>query len=530
METWYWVSTGSTSVDTAELVAASGHISSAAQSATTALTRMAQTRALSGFSAPSLGHWLAMSHTASGPLIADLRLQARGLDTEANIALVELRDALQTYSDWLAQAALIYATAEEGAAGFSRTCRALEGTGCLSAVSDTSGTVAAWGDLAMALPAYIGEFRGRSAATPAANLSAQNQILITLGGEGKFTQDVVAVAKWWSDVGAFVAGESRGVLVAGPNGDTLWVSASLSALGLPALQPELRGSRKTRMREAFARLEKAQMQRRSPSRTLLRAGGRVAPTPDTYTAGSGSIVTPMSSAALLSRIAASGATATVGEVQIIKHTGVSGSVDARSWTVVIRGTRTWAPGSLNPQDMQSNLEEVAGKPSDQKAAVEAAMQMAGIEKGEPVEIVGHSQGGAVALDIASDTRLAKKYDVVAVLTAGAPTGGFTPRDDVSVLNYENLSDIVPALDGSGPKGGKNVSTAYFDARGLQVPEGASAHSLDTYVKAAVGIEAAAASNPMASQIAAWNTQRASAMGFGSKVSSEVQYYRTTRVR
>ena len=135
MDGWYWVSTGGTSVDTGELVAASGHVNGAAQSATTALTRMAQTRALSGFDAPLLGDWLAMSQTPAGPLIADLRAQAHSLDAESNTALVELRDALQEYSDWLAQAALIYATAEEGAAGFSRTCRALAAPGCLGTAS-----------------------------------------------------------------------------------------------------------------------------------------------------------------------------------------------------------------------------------------------------------------------------------------------------------------------------------------------------------------------------------------------------------
>ena len=90
MDGWYWVSTGGTSVDTGELVAASGHVNGAAQSATTALTRMAQTRALSGFDAPLLGDWLAMSQTPAGPLIADLRAQAHSLDAESNTALVEL--------------------------------------------------------------------------------------------------------------------------------------------------------------------------------------------------------------------------------------------------------------------------------------------------------------------------------------------------------------------------------------------------------------------------------------------------------
>lgn len=197
---------------------------------------------------------------------------------------------------------------------------------------------------------------------------------------------------------------------------------------------------------------------------------------------------------------------------------------------MVRGTVAWTPGSKNPQDMQSNLEAVGRRPSDQKTSVQIAMEMAQIQPGEPVEFVGHSQGGAVALDLAADPRVNAKYNVVSVLTAGSPTGGCTPPATVSVLNYENLSDIVPGLDGGAPKGGANVSTVYFDARSLDVPPAASAHSLETYVSAAVGVEAAAGVNPMASQVESWNQRRVEAMGLEGPVSSEVQYYRSTRVR
>lgn len=85
----------------------------------------------------------------------------------------------------------------------------------------------------------------------------------------------------------------------------------------------------------------------------------------------------------------------------------------------------------------------------------------------PSSFVGHSQGGAIALDLAGNKQVKEKYNVVSVLTAGAPTAGVGADVDVPVLNLENLSDIVPSLDGAPADAGSR-DDGTFDPRHSQV--------------------------------------------------------------
>lgn len=292
--------------------------------------------------------------------------------------------------------------------------------------------------------------------------------------------------------------------------------------------------------------------------------------------GAAAVATPVFPAALLARIATSGSSPSSGEVQILRHSHVSyeggaasttsgvsatatrserrellpsgsetgprttligagagGSVATgsvtHSWSVVVRGTQTWLPGSSNPQDMQSNLEVVGRKPSDQKAAVRLAMDLAGIQPGDPVEFVGHSQGGAIALDLAEELEESGRYNVVSVLTAGSPTGGLATGLRAPVLNLENLSDFVTALDGSTPASA-NSTNVLFDARTLPGRDEGNAHSLRTYVAAAARAQAEADLNPMAARVGAWGEARANALGLDAQTRTEALYYRSTRVR
>lgn len=242
----------------------------------------------------------------------------------------------------------------------------------------------------------------------------------------------------------------------------------------------------------------------------------------------GAAATPLSVSELLGRIEDSAGGGQVGEVQVLRHQGSGGT----SWTVVVKGTQEWAPGSNNPQDMESNLQTVAAVPSAQKQAVEKVMEVAGIGPGEPVELVGHSQGGAVALAIASTPAVRRRFNVVSVLTAGSPTGGIEAPENaaeppVQVLNLENLSDLVPALDAASA-GTQHSVTVHFDDSDLPVPENATAHSLETYVAAAERIERSR--GPMAGEMAEWNRTRVETLGLGGSVTSTAAFYRTTRVR
>ena len=157
------------------------------------------------------------------------------------------------------------------------------------------------------------------------------------------------------------------------------------------------------------------------------------------------------------------------------------------------------------------------------------MEMAGISDKDPVEFVGHSQGGAVALALAADPEVQKNYDVVSVLTAGAPISPNTPGS-ASILALENLADLVPALDGAPAYAGAGQSAIYFDAAALEAGRSGGAHSLETYVEAARRLGELGDSDPRLESMVQWEQSRKEGLGLGSDTTTAVSYFATARVR
>ncbi|MDE2387206.1 MAG: alpha/beta fold hydrolase, partial [Actinomycetales bacterium] len=78
-------------------------------------------------------------------------------------------------------------------------------------------------------------------------------------------------------------------------------------------------------------------------------------------------------------------------------------------------------------------------------AVLAALRSAKVGVGDQVLLVGHSQGGIVAANIA-----AKPHDfkVAGILTFGSPIAAAGIDPSVRVIALEHTNDPVPALDGA----------------------------------------------------------------------------------
>lgn len=239
-----------------------------------------------------------------------------------------------------------------------------------------------------------------------------------------------------------------------------------------------------------------------------------------------SVFTPVRGEHVLRRMEES---ARYGEIEILRHDNARG----RSWSVLVRGTKSWNPFTGNPHDLLSNLQEVGGVGSDQRQTVAAAMTMAGIEPGEPVELVGHSQGGAVVANLVADPDFVEQFNVKTVLTAGAPSGGVgPPAKDVRILSLENLNDIVPALDGTTNRADSGMLTVYFDP--IANPTGdrtagtasAGAHAVETYTAAARALEG----NETQGEVNKFFDYRRTALNLGSSTTSTVQYFQTERVK
>ncbi len=213
-----------------------------------------------------------------------------------------------------------------------------------------------------------------------------------------------------------------------------------------------------------------------------------------------------------------------GLVEILEHVSPgSNGEPQRSWSVLIRGTKEWTSGGANPQDMLTNLQEVGGMASDQTYAVQSAMELAGISPSEPVELIGHSQGGIVAANLVADPEFTGRFHVASVLTAGSPIA-LAPTSTTRSLHLENLSDPVPALDGKSNSSDKERLTVYFSPD--LAPEGSSAHGLETYAHAAEGLETGEGNSE---QVDRWLHKRREALRLSPKTKTISTQYRVRRI-
>jgi pimeloyl-ACP methyl ester carboxylesterase len=143
--------------------------------------------------------------------------------------------------------------------------------------------------------------------------------------------------------------------------------------------------------------------------------------------------------------------------------------------------------------MLTNYQLLGGLDSSYSAGVVEAMRDAGLS-GERVMLVGHSQGGMVAADIASDPALATEFGIGHVVTAGSPTAQVAELPDGTVaLHLENRGDVVPLLDGQDNPAGADRVTVRFDAGdhdlGARRHGTGADHGLDRYVLGASAVDA-----------------------------------------
>ncbi|KQV24539.1 hypothetical protein [Yonghaparkia sp. Root332] len=171
-------------------------------------------------------------------------------------------------------------------------------------------------------------------------------------------------------------------------------------------------------------------------------------------------------------------------VQVVEVLDESG--ERVGWRVTPPSTQDWQlhgdRGAMN--DLSSNLALML-QPESQAAyerAVLSAMEGAGIQPGDPVMLVGFSQGGILAGKLAADPDV--PYEIDAILVAGAPIDHFDiPRsgpDAPVVLSLQHgRGDIVHRLDGVAPVDSERWRTVAVDP-----PPGEAAHNAGSYAATA----------------------------------------------
>lgn len=134
-----------------------------------------------------------------------------------------------------------------------------------------------------------------------------------------------------------------------------------------------------------------------------------------------------------------------------------------AWTVFVPPTQTWSiDGGSNPFDGTSNLVGFSGARADAGDAVLEVLRCAGVPPDEPLLLVGYSQGGITAAQLAADEAVRRRYDVHAVMTVGSPVALVDMPDDVQVLSIQHSQDLVTVLDGEQNPSGPGWTTVTRD--------------------------------------------------------------------
>ena len=147
-----------------------------------------------------------------------------------------------------------------------------------------------------------------------------------------------------------------------------------------------------------------------------------------------------------------------GEIDVRILTLPDGS---RRAIIDVTGTKSWDPFPTHDvTSLTTNGRALVGDRTAYETGVLAAMRQAGVRRSDAVMIVGHSEGGMVAVTTARDAVRSGEFNVTHVITAGAPIGltvGQLPAK-VQVLALENSRDVVPHLDGAANPDRANVTT------------------------------------------------------------------------
>jgi hypothetical protein len=215
-----------------------------------------------------------------------------------------------------------------------------------------------------------------------------------------------------------------------------------------------------------------------------------------------------------------------GTIEIQTITAPDGSV---SHVVYLPGTDDMAttPWSQDGdvRDLGTNLLLVSGQDNGYQHGILEAMAQAGIRAGQPVVLVGHSQGGMEAAAILAQANDQSQngggapYTITNVVTAGAPTaqldGGF-PRGS-HVLSLENEGDVVPLLDGEDNPDSAEQVTVRFDDHETSV---GGNHDLGHYV-AGAGAAQASDDPSIQEQIASLTEHGFIGAGSGHNITSQI---------
>lgn len=150
----------------------------------------------------------------------------------------------------------------------------------------------------------------------------------------------------------------------------------------------------------------------------------------------------------------------------------------------LEGTQSVEWGGKEPWDSKSNLQLYTGQRSASYQSTIEALEAAGAQPGDEVDVVAHSQSGMVAAHLSMESG----FDVQMQITAGSPVEP-TLDDDQTIIQVRHSDDPVSSLAGGGSPGGTGSDdsiTLLTEGTPLDTVGdlAVDAHHLDTYIDTA----------------------------------------------
>lgn len=177
------------------------------------------------------------------------------------------------------------------------------------------------------------------------------------------------------------------------------------------------------------------------------------------------------------------------QVAVEKYTMADG---ATRFVTYLKGTQNaspWHAGQAEPWDMKSNVQLYQGRTSASYRATLDALDAAGAEPGDRVDVVAYSQSGMIATHLAMES----EYDVSMQLTAGSPTEP-TLGDDQTLIQLRHTDDLVSGLAVGGSAAGTGSDDSFTASRVGDPHDGfqdltLQAHGIETYIETAELVDA-----------------------------------------
>jgi len=161
------------------------------------------------------------------------------------------------------------------------------------------------------------------------------------------------------------------------------------------------------------------------------------------------------------------------QVAVEKYTMADGSAKYVAYLV---GTQSAGFGGDQPWDMKSNTELYGGTTSASYQATLDALEAAGAQPGDEVDVVAHSQSGMIAAHLSMES----EFDVHVQVTAGSPVEP-TVGDDQILVQFRHTDDIVSSLSGGGSPGASGAPGSFTVTREGDPGAGLQDVLLDTHM-------------------------------------------------